>query len=336
MTIRIGILGAARIAPTALIRPAADVPEVEVVAVAARDRTKAQKFAAKHGIARVLPGYQELIDDPDIDAVYNPLPNGLHGRWTIAAIEAGKHVLCEKPFTANADEARQVAEVAHARGAGGSISGAPVVMEAFHYRYHPMTERILEILGSGELGEIRHVETWMCIPLLLPRDIRWQLDLAGGSLMDVGCYTIHQLRTFGGAEPEVLSARSKLLRPGVDRWIRSELRFPSGATGRITASMLSSKLLSLGARVEGSDGTLAVRNPTVPQLAGRIKVTAGGTTRTEKASRQHTYLFQLRAFAAAVLRGEPFPTTVDDAVANMAVIDAVYRAAGMEPRQPTT
>jgi predicted dehydrogenase len=327
VTLRIGVLGAARITPAALIRPARGVPEVEVAAVAARDPAKAQTFASKHGIAKVHASYDALLADPDIDAVYNPLPNGLHGRWTIAAVQAGKHVLCEKPFTANADEARAVADVVRATDR--------VVMEAFHYRYHPMTQRVVDIVASGELGEVRHVETWMCIPLPLPRDIRWQLPLAGGSLMDVGCYALHQLRTFSGAEPEITSATAKLLKPGIDRWVRADARFPDGRTGRITASMLSARLLSMGAKVEGSAGTLRVRNPVAPQLLGRISVNAGGSRRSERASKEPTYLHQLRAFAGAVLRGEPFPTTVDDAIANMAAIDACYRAAGLEPRSPT-
>ena len=256
MTLRIGVLGAARITPAALIRPARGVPEVEVTAVAARDEAKAQKFAAKHGIAKVHPSYDALLADPDIDAVYNPLPNGLHGRWTIAAVQAGKHVLCEKPFTANADEARAVADVVRPTDR--------VVMEAFHYRYHPFTQRVVEILGSGEIGDVRHIEAWMCIPLLLPRDIRWQLPLAGGSLMDVGCYALHQLRTYAGAEPEITSATAKLLKPGIDRWVRADARFADGRTGRITVSMLSARLLSLGARIDGTKGSVAVRNPTDP------------------------------------------------------------------------
>src|SRR5262245_23755391 len=327
MALRIGILGAARIAPAALIRPARKVPEVEVTAVAARDPAKAAAFAAKHDIARVCAGYADLVHDPDIDAIYNPLPNGLHGRWTIAALESGKHVLCEKPFTANAEEARAVAEVARASGL--------VTMEAFHYRYHPMTERVLEIIGSGEIGAIRHIETWMCVPLLLPNDIRWQLGLAGGALMDVGCYTLHQVRTYAGAEPEVVAAQAKLRSPGVDRYLTAELRFDDGRTGRITASMASARLLSLGARVEGTTGALRVRSPTTPQLLGRLTVRTSDGRRIERASREPTYLFQLRAFAAAVLDGAPYPTGVDDAVANMEAIDACYRAAGLEPRHPT-
>jgi predicted dehydrogenase len=324
--IRIGILGAAKIAPPALIRPARQVDEVEVAAVAARDRARAERFAAKHGIPRVLDTYEDVVADPDIDAVYVPLPNGLHGRWTIAAVEAGKHVLCEKPFTANAEEARRVAAVAE-----GSDR---VVMEAFHYRYHPMTERVLELLAEGAVGEVRHIDTWMAIPLLPPGDIRWNLGLAGGTLMDC-CYPLHQQRTFAGAEPEVVSAAARLRSPGVDRFVTAALRYDDGRTGRITSSMLSRRLLSLGGRITGTEGELRLRNPVAPQYFGRVQIRSKGTTRTERADRRPSYLFQLRAFAGAVLRGEPFPTGVDDAVANMTAIDAVYRAAGLEPRQPT-
>ena len=327
MTLRIGVLGAARITPSAVLRPARSVAEVEVTAIAARDPDKARKFAAKHGIPKVHASYDALLADPDIDAIYNPLPNGLHGRWTIASVQAGKHVLCEKPFTANADEARAVAEVVRPTDR--------VVMEAFHYRYHPFTDRVVEVIGSGEIGEVRHIETWMCIPLPLLRDIRWQLPLAGGSLMDVGCYALHQLRTYAGAEPEITSATAKLLKPGIDRWVRADARFADGRTGRITVAMLSARLLSLGARIDGTEGTVTVRNPTAPQLLGKLTVNAGGTKRSERATKEATYLHQLRAFAGAVLRGEPFPTTVEDAIANMAAIDACYRAAGLEPRTPT-
>jgi predicted dehydrogenase len=190
--LRIGTLGAARITPAALVKPARTVPEVEIVAVAARDHARAEKFARKHGITTIHDSYEALLADPSVQAVYNPLPNGLHGRWTIAALEAGKHVLCEKPFTANADEAEAVAAVA-------AEHPDLVVMEAFHYRFHPLVPALLDIIAGGELGTVRRIETRMCIPLPVRSDIRYQLDLAGGALMDVGCYAIHQLRTLASA-----------------------------------------------------------------------------------------------------------------------------------------
>jgi predicted dehydrogenase len=330
--LRIGILGAARITPTALIRPARRVPEVEVVAVAARDRDRAETFAHKHKIPTVHGSYDELIADPNVDAIYNPLPNGLHGRWTLAALKAGKPVLCEKPLTANADEAEQVASAARDPGL--------VVMEAFHYRYHPLVERVLEII-RGELGSLRRVETRMCIPLPSRKDIRYQLDLAGGAVMDVGCYAIHQARTLAGAEPEVVSARAKCIAPGVDRWLQADLRFPDDCTGSFECALWSRRLLSLGARVEGEHGTLTVFNLTGPQFFHRVVVrtrnpaTGAETKRRERVKGEHTYWYQLNAFVAAVREGAPFPTNPADSVANMRVIDAAYRAAGLEPRQPS-
>ncbi len=330
--LRFAILGAAAIAPNALVKPAAADPTVEVLAVAARSRERAQAFADRHGIPRVHDTYDDVLADPEVDAVYNPLPNGLHGRWTVAALRAGKHVLCEKPFTANADEARAVAEVARASDR--------VVMEAFHWRYHPLAARVLEIVRSGEIGELRHVAASFCFPLPRKGDIRWSIPLAGGALMDAGCYPIHMVRTVAGTEPEVVSATSSEGWGGVDRATSAQLRFPalgagSGPTGAITCSMWSHRLAAIWLRAEGSEGTLKVRNPLMPHLLGRITVAAGGTTRRERKWPGTTYSYQLSAFAAAVREGAPFPTGVDDAVANMAVIDAIYRAAGVEPRQPT-
>jgi predicted dehydrogenase len=325
--IRIGILGAARIAPQALIKPARRVDEVEVAAVAARDPHRAAAFAKKHSITTVHSSYDALLADPGIDAVYNPLPNGLHGAWTLKAIAAGKHVLCEKPFTADAPEAERVAAAAAA---------SPLtVMEAFHYRYHPLVARLQEIIASGELGAVRRIETSMCIPLLRRGDIRFDLALAGGALMDVGCYTIHLLRTLAGAEPEVISAKAKQSSPGVDRAASAELSFADGRTGGIQCALLSTKFLSIWAKVHGDDGVLRVLNPYAPQFFHRISIDAGGHKRVERVTRDPTYLFQLRAFAGAVLRGEPIVTGPADAVANMRVIDACYRAAGLEPRQPS-
>jgi predicted dehydrogenase len=298
--LRIGTLGAAVITPQALVRPARSVRRAEVVAVAARDR------------------------DRDVDAVYNPLPNGLHAEWTIAALEAGKHVLCEKPFTSNTDEAREVAAVAERTGL--------VVMEAFHYRYHPLMQRAVEIASSGELGDIRWIDAWMQAPLFKRHDIRFDLDLAGGSTMDLGAYTTHQVRTLTGEEPTVTSARAKERSPGIDRWMRAELSFPSGAVGRTTTSLYGAVPVSLGFHVVGSKGELKVLNPTRPQMFSRFTVKVGGHRRRESFPRTPTYTYQLEAFTAAVLDGAEVLTPPADSIANMKVIDATYTAAGLRPR----
>ena len=333
MTLRIGVLGAARIAPPAIIGPARAVDGAKVVAIAARDRGKAEQFAAKHGIPTVHDTYEDVIASDAVDAIYNPLPNGLHGAWTIKAIEAGKHVLCEKPFTANADEARDVAAVANASDV--------VVMEAFHWRFHPLATRILEIIETGEIGEVRHVSAALVAPYLKPGDIRWNLALAGGSLMDMGCYPISMVRTFAAAwpdnEPTVVSATARQLpgSPGVDRDVRAELAFPNGITGKIVTGMLSRRFLDIHLTVRGTDGSVRVFNPVMPHMANGMLVTGRDGRRVERADRTPTYVHQLRAFVAAVTDGSEVLTTPDWSVANMQVVDGCYRAAGMEPRQPT-
>jgi predicted dehydrogenase len=325
-TLRIGILGAARIAPNAVIKPARAADGVEVAAVAARDTTRARAYAAKHRIPAVHDGYADLLADDTIQAVYNPLPNGLHGRWTIAALRAGKHVLCEKPFTANADEAQQVADVAAETGL--------VVMEAFHYRYHPVALRMIDVVGSGELGELRAVRASFCFPLPRFSDIRYQFGLAGGALMDAGCYAVHMVRTLGG-EPEVVSAKAKLHGRDIDRAMRAELRFPAGHTGRITCSMWSSDVLSINVRVIGARGEMRVFNPLAPQATHRITVRTADGRRVERLSRRPTYAYQLDAFTAAVKDNAPVVTDPADSIRNMRVIDAIYQAAGLPLRQPS-
>jgi predicted dehydrogenase len=325
--LRIGILGAARIAPMALIRPAKDNAEVVVAAVAARDASRANSFAAEHGIARVHDSYEALLADPDLDAVYNPLPNGLHGRWTRAALAAGKHVLCEKPFTANATEAREIADLAARSG--------QVVMEAFHYRYHPLALRIEEIIASGELGTLERVEAAMCFPLPKFSDIRYNYSLAGGATMDAGCYAVHMIRTFGGSTPKVVSAQAKLRDPQVDRAMTAELQFAAGHSGRVRCSMWSSNLLQMNVKVIGDRGSLSAFNPVVPQIFHRLSVRSANGKRVERFARRASYAYQLDAFAAAVLRGETVKTTPQDAVENMTVIDGIYSAAGLPLREPS-
>jgi len=326
--LRFGILGAARIAPMALIRPARAVPQARVDALAARDSGRARKFAAKHGVPRVHESYDALLKDPEIDAIYNPLPNSLHCEWTVRALEAGKHVLCEKPIASNAEEAERMVDAAARSGR--------VLAEAFHWRYHPLSIRAREIAGSGELGKLRHVEATMCIPLPFPNDIRYRFDLAGGASMDTGCYAINMVRVLAGEDPAVLSAVAKHSSPDVDRWMRAELSFPAGATGRITCSLFASTLLKISARVVGEAGELRFFNPVAPHILGRLTVKTAAGTRRERAPGDATYTHQLRAFVDWVRGGPPMPSDGADGVANMRVIDAVYRAAGMRLRGDRT
>jgi len=317
--LRIGVLGAARIAPMALVAPARRTGVARVVAVAARDPGRARTFAARHGIPIVAESYEALLAHPDVDAVYNPLPNSLHAVWTIRALEAGRHVLCEKPFAATAAEARSMA-------AAGERSGR-VLMEAFHYRYHALFERVLAAVRGGDIGPLRHVEARFVIPIVRAGDIRWRRELAGGALMDAGCYAMSMVRHVAGTEPEVTAASARWTRGGVDRWTQADLRFPGDVTGRITCSLLSFPPLAIALVVRGDRGTVRVFNPVAPQFMNRLRISTPNGTRAERVRGEPSYDMQLRAFVAAVRDGRPFPTDPRDAIGNMAAIDSVYAAA---------
>ncbi len=322
--LRLGILGAAPIARVALIRPGRHIPGVEVVAVAARAPERARRYAARHGIPRVHLSYDALLEDPEIDAVYLPLPNSLHAPWTVRALRAGKHVLCEKPLADNAWEAEQMARIAAETGR--------VLVEAFHYRYHPLADRVKAIVDGGELGTIRHIEVEFSVPLLSPSSIQFRYDLGGGATMDVGCYAINLMRFLAGAEPRVTRAEARLIRPQVDRLMVADFRFADGRTARMTCALLSARLLRQGMVVRGTEGELRVTFPFLPHLFHRMTVRTRMGLRHERLEGASTYFYQLQAFAQAVRTGVPALTNAVDAIANMRVIDAVYVAAGLAPR----
>jgi predicted dehydrogenase len=329
--LRIGSLGSSRISQAALIEPADSVPEVTVAAVAARDMARAEAYALRHGLERAYGSYEELLADPDIDAVYNPLPNSLHGPWTLRAIEAGKHVLCEKPFASNADEAAQVAQAASASGL--------VVMEAMHYRYHPLTQRLAEVVG--ELGPVRHIQAWTSFAIVDPGDIRYDYGLAGGAMMDGGCYAIDCLRLVGAGdghrEPSVTGALADPVDSGAvpeaaDRSLAVRLAFPGGATGWFESSFTRDGEFRADLHVICEDGLVHLDNFIFP---GRGRLTAtrdGAMVADEEGAGESTYVYQLRAFAAAIASGEPVPTSAASALVTMRLIDDAYRAAGLAPR----
>ena len=195
-SVKIGVLGASRIAPGALLKPASEMAGVEVTAVAARDVGRAEEFAALYNIPVVHDSYQSLVADESLDAIYNPLVPSMHAEWSIKALERGKHVLCEKPFARNAAEAAEMVSVARQRDR--------VLMEAFHWRYHPLAQAMLEVVAK--IGPLQRAEAVFAFHL--DDKDRWLFDysLGGGASMDAGCYPIHWMRTLSGEEPEVVRA----------------------------------------------------------------------------------------------------------------------------------
>lgn len=328
--LRFGVLGAARISASAIVQPARSIG-CRLVAVAARDRRRAEAFGAEAGIERVLDSYAAVVTDPEVEAVYNPLPNGLHGQWNRAAIRAGKHVLSEKPFAANAIEAALVAADVAAAGV--------TVVEGFHYLYHPTTKRLHELIESGELGELRHVEARMVIPSPPSSDPRWSLELAGGALMDLGCYSLHANRVmarFAGGEPTLVSVTGgeSLEHPGVDEWVDAQMEFPSGITGRAYCHMAGSER-EMSYRLVGTRGEATVTCFVLPHTDDRVLIHTEKGGRVEHLGTRSSYTYQLEAFSAALRGGPAMRTDLADAVSNMQIIDECYRAIGLESRMPT-
>lgn len=324
MTIRFGTLGAALITPRALVYPCIDERRAAIIAVGARDRTRAAAFAHHHQIPLVLDGYADVVEHPKVTAVYVPLHIPAHCEWTIRALRAGKHVLCEKSFASNAAEAGAMAAVGRETGL--------VLMDAFHYRYHPVFHRAREIYLSGELGEIREIDAAFHIPVTDPASIRMNYALGGGVTMDIGCYPISWVRHITGAEPEQIEARAEVGPEHVDVRLCSTMTFGDGVTATTSGDMRRDARFAAYLTVTGSNGAMHVSNPLVPQIGHEIRLTGVANERVEKLDRRPTYGYQLDAFLDAIEHGTPLLTGADDAVRQMRVIDRCYESAGLPLR----
>jgi predicted dehydrogenase len=261
--IRIGILGAARVAPMAVVEPAARRDDVKLVAVAARRPGRAAAFAAEHGIATAYDSYEALIADPGIDVVYNALPPHLHAELSVMALEAGKHVLCEKPFAMDAEEARRMVEAG--RRAGRRI------IEAFHDRYHPVFLYLEDLVASGRLGRLTSLRAAFnhAIPHV-EGDFRRLARMGGGVLREFGCYPVHWCRSLVREEPEVVSAEVTLTEGGVDEDATALLRFPSGVLAEIEARMSPGWDMHARLRIEGDRGSVEATNNLLPHRGHSI------------------------------------------------------------------
>jgi predicted dehydrogenase len=321
--VRFGTLGAARISPNALIKPAQQVSGVEVTVIAARDSKRAQEFAKTNGIPRVLDSYEKLINDPDVDVIYNPLPNSLHCEWTIRALRAGKHVLCEKPLASNAAEAERMARVAAETG--------KLLGEAFHYRYHPLADRVRSLIRHGKIGRLLQVEGNFSVPIP-PDNIRHDWSLAGGATMDLGCYPLHMIRYFSGLTPRVVRAAASMGPKNIDVAMDVHLELGNGVTARMTCAMAQDVQIGATFSARGDRGELTVINPVAPQMGHQLTIKTSAGEKQETISGDTSYTHQLRAFVAAVNGEGEFPTDGAEGVVNMRIVDDVYRAAGLPPR----
>ena len=314
--LRVGILGAAKIAPRGMIAPAHSRPDVEVTCIAARDPARARAFAAEHGIPNIAQDYAALLQRDDVDLVYVALPAGLHAEWSIKALEAGKAVLCEKPFSLDLSQARAMVEA--------SVRYGRPLFEALHYRHHPVMMHAVEIVRGGSLGRLLDAEAVFETSITYREDeLRWRRELGGGALMDLGVYCLHALRSVAGGEPRVLNATSVMAR-GVDASTLAELAFEGGLVARISCSMTPPRLLGR-LTVRGEAGVLDITNFMAPQLGCSFTLTRGDDVQVFPVDPITSFAAQL-GHLVAVMNGEAEPLVGgEDALANMALVDAVYR-----------
>ncbi len=322
--LKFGTLGTANITPRALLAPCNDEPQAAVHCIAARDRDRAEGFARWHNIPVVHDNYLDVVNDPEIDAVYIPLPISHHHEWTMTALQAGKHVLCEKSLASNADEAAEMAAAAH--------NADRVLLDAFHYRYHPVFERAKAVVQSGALGTVQTIDATFHVPIPDPDNIRLIYATGGGVTMDIGCYPISWIRHLTGEEPDVVSATAEVGPEHVDTYLTADFRFPSGIQATISGDMRPQTELQAEFTVTGDDGTLHVDGPLAPQLGHEIQLEVGGERSVERLDRRPSYAYQLDAFLAAVTDGAPLATDGQDGERQMSVIDRCYEAAGLPRR----
>jgi predicted dehydrogenase len=317
--LRWGIMGAGNI--TKSVIPGIQASRTgEVTAVASRDAAKARAHADRYGIPKSYGSYEELLADPDIDAVYIPLPNHLHKPWTIRAAKAGKHVLCEKPIALDAAEAKEMVEACAASGV--------VLAEAFMYRHHPRYDRIREIIASGEIGDIRGIHgTFTFNNAKNTTNIRYKQEWGGGSVYDVGCYPISAARLILGKEPVAATAHA-FFSPehgGVDMMTSGLVEFDGGVALTFDCAMWAAGRNTL--EVLGTDGRIEVPFAFLPQAgkAGFFVITKDGR-REEPVEDLNQYTLQADDFASAVA-GKPQRFPPEDCIFNMKVIDAVLKSA---------
>jgi len=320
--VRWGILSTANIGVRKVIPAIARAERCEVVAIASRELERATRVADELGIPRAHGGYEGLLSDPDVDAVYIPLPNSQHAAWTIAAARAGKHVLCEKPLAMTAAEAQDMVQTCATEGV--------LLMEAFMYRLHPSWEAVRELVASGRIGRLRAVQSWFSFFNDDPDDIRNVAELGGGGLYDIGCYCINLSRMLFGGEPTGIEASVTRDATGTDVLTSAILAFDEGVA-TFTCSTRAER--DQRVHIYGTDGRISIGIPfnIPPDRPTEVFVTSGGdppvspNTQTLTFEPADMYAIQAERFANAVLDDQPLPIPPEDAIGNMQVIDAIFR-----------
>lgn len=314
--LRWGLLSTARI-NRSLIPPIRKSPRSLLLGVASRSAERAQAYAEKWGIPRVFPSYSDMIESPDIDVIYNALPNSMHMEWAVRAAQSGKHVLVEKPIALNVKEVDEISEAAR--------DNRVVVMEAFMYRYHPQTLRARELIRSGAIGTLHTLRGVFTFTLDRAEDYRWEEEMGGGSLWDVGCYPVSMARYLVGEDPHTVLASQETFR-GVDVHFAGILEFSGGVVAQIMSSFQEHHRAEFEA--SGSDGTLIIPQPFKPANDARLEIRRGEEeVEVIPIEGQDLYLGEVLGMEAAILDGEPPEVTLDESRGNVATIRALLDSA---------
>ena len=314
--LRWGLLSTANI-NHALIKPLRASPRNRLTAVASRTQASAEAYAKKWKIARAFGSYQAMLADPDIDVVYNPLPNHLHAEWTINAIEAGKHVLCEKPMGLMPAEVDAMAAAAKKHG--------KVVAEAFMYRHHSQTLKVKELVESGAIGKLQLVRGSFTFKLETDVNIRLAPEMGGGSIWDVGCYPISYARFIIGAEPLEVFGQQVTGSTDIDDSFFGQMRFPGEVYAQFDSGFRTPFRTHL--EVVGSEGTITIPRPFKPGLNEKIKLERSGKTETVKIPKQELYIGEVEDLADAILLGKAPRVSLADSRAKVAAIVALLESA---------
>lgn len=328
--LRIGLLGASKIAPEAILKPSQVVPRAQVVAVAARDAQRAKAYAAEHQIPHWYASYAELIQSSEVDLVYCALPVSHHAVWSIKALDAGKHVLCEKPFAMNLAEAERMLEAGQ--------RNQRRIIEAFHYSHHPAFADCQGWIQSGVIGSIHEVEASFSTRIPIDGvEIRSIAALGGGAMMDLGCYPLHWVESLVGEPAAAIQAEAALTATDVDETMSARLEFASGVVAQIATDMGPNAKLKAQLQVRGELGRIDFSNPLAPQFGASLTAQLNdGSVRQAPISSLSTYAYQLGEVVDALLNDLPLVNEGARVLQQQGSLDAIYHAAGLARLRATT
>ena len=326
---RIGLLGASWIAPQAVIDPASILPHATISAVAARSRDRVLGYAERYGIDKAFDSYDALIADPKLDIIYISLPPSLHAYWSIKALDAGKHVVCEKPTAMNLTEAQAMVAAAEQNGKR--------LFEAFHSRFHPSFAACKDWISSGRIGTVKSIKAHFGVGLVDDgAKNQYRPELGGGCMMDMGCYPLHWATQLLGSQIVSGDVKTTLSKSGVDDSMTADLILEGDVKAHLTAAMHPDTVFDAFLEIEGTKGKIRFQNPLVPHQSGELVTTIGNDVISAPISTVTTYCYQLAAMLDAIESGQELPVEAQGLLRQQSGLDTLYALAGLSHLRKST